>query len=183
MEGHGDVLKGVRLLSFVVVFKIHEEGFFVGEVPVVGYVVVHFDVRGTVLNQFCFGSGQFGVDFSVFLDHLELFELFEFGLREDATVICVNWPHLGVCQHSLLLALFLGLYLLPDVSSYDRETSCVELVLAESFGLGGATLTEPYFSQNIPILRVVLISFCVTLWLRVGCFFLSPALGSLFSSF
>jgi hypothetical protein len=56
MEGHGYELKGIYFLGLVVVLEIHKQCLFIGKVPVVGYVVVHFEIVGTILEVFYFIS-------------------------------------------------------------------------------------------------------------------------------
>ncbi len=54
MESHGDEVKWIDALCFVVAFEVHEECFFVGEIPVVCDVVVNFEVSRTVFVVFHF---------------------------------------------------------------------------------------------------------------------------------
>lgn len=52
MEGHGNVLEWVDFLGLVVIFEIHEESLLVGEVPIVGQVVVDPEVIRTIFVVF-----------------------------------------------------------------------------------------------------------------------------------
>jgi hypothetical protein len=54
VESHGDEVKWIDALCFVVAFEVHEECFFVGEIPVVCDVVVNFEVSRTVFVVFHF---------------------------------------------------------------------------------------------------------------------------------
>lgn len=49
MVGHGYVLKRVGFLCLIVDFDVNEECFLVREIPVVGDMVVHLNVGGTIL--------------------------------------------------------------------------------------------------------------------------------------
>lgn len=52
MEGHGNVLEWIDFLCLVVILEIHEESLLVGEVPIVGQVIVDPEVIRTIFVVF-----------------------------------------------------------------------------------------------------------------------------------
>lgn len=125
MKSHRYVFKGIDFLGFIIVLQIHEECFFIGEIPVVSYMVMHFDVVRTVLQRTKLISGKLCVYFTVLLDDLQFFELFEFGVRKNSPVVGQNRPHLGICKHFLLfpslLHLNLVLHIFADIGKRSNR--------------------------------------------------------------
>jgi hypothetical protein len=58
VKGHGYVIEGIYFLCVIVILQIHEESFFIGEVPVAGKVVVYLEVVGSILDVSLFVASQ-----------------------------------------------------------------------------------------------------------------------------
>ena len=52
MESHRNKIKGIDLLGIIIILKIHEQGLFVGEIPVVSQMIMYFEIIGSVLVRF-----------------------------------------------------------------------------------------------------------------------------------
>jgi hypothetical protein len=50
VKGHGNVIEWIYFLCVIVVFQIHEESFFIGEIPVAGKMVMYLKIVGSVLE-------------------------------------------------------------------------------------------------------------------------------------
>jgi len=69
VEGHWDVFKRIYVLGLVVDLQVHEEGFLVVEMPVVGQVVMDFYVFTSILDYFLFISMQLSCQSAVLAYH------------------------------------------------------------------------------------------------------------------
>ena len=103
VEGHGNVLKGVHVEGLVVDLQVHEQCFFVVQVPVVGEVVVALQMVASVcvylLSVALYGRSQS----SLLPYHFQSLQLAHLCVAEELAVVVVDWPHLGVGQGLFLL--------------------------------------------------------------------------------
>lgn len=72
MEGHWNVLERVYLLGIVVILKIHEKRLLIGEVPVIGKMVVNAEIIRTIFVSLHLISSHLCLYLSLLADHLQL---------------------------------------------------------------------------------------------------------------
>lgn len=71
MKGHWNILERVDLLGIVVIFEIHEKRLLIGEVPVIGKMVVDAEVIRTIFVCFHLISSHLCLYLSLLTDHLQ----------------------------------------------------------------------------------------------------------------
>lgn len=138
MEGHWNILERIDLLSVIIIFEIHEECLLIGEVPVIGEMVVNTKVVRTIFVSFHLIPSHLCLYLSLLADHLEFLQLFEFRMREYLPEVVENGPHLRICKSFLLFALKLVIdFLFHFLAEVDKRMWVQWLrILFDAYPLG-----------------------------------------------